>query len=81
MSIKIEPRRPLDQHSEGGWSYIRIGGKLRDDIKHIAAWANKPMQDVGADLLEQAVAVVLPTIPANAPKVTSPRVMGRVRGK
>ena len=59
--IKIERKESTTY--EGGWSYIRLGGELRANIKRIAAWAGKTSQDVGEDLLKQAVAEVLPKIP------------------
>jgi len=64
MPIKIEKKerslrwaKPAD-----GWSYIRFSGQLRDDLKRIAIWSNKGMQEVGEEILRQAVTEVLQNI-------------------
>jgi hypothetical protein len=46
-------------------SYIAIYGDLRDDIGLLAAWSGKTMQQVGYELLEQAVEEVIHKVPKN----------------
>jgi hypothetical protein len=52
MAITIEPKKT--KPPKEGHSYICIWGKLRDDIREIAAHTGRTMQDVGQDMLEQA---------------------------
>jgi hypothetical protein len=62
-----------ESQKSGGYSSINIWGQLRDDLRLIAAHTNRSLQDVGTELLSQAVAEVLPTV--------SPTNHGRVRNK
>jgi hypothetical protein len=79
MAITIEPK---EKHTyEGGASYIRITGQLREDIRLIAAWSGRKQQDVGEDLLKQAVKEVLPQIPKNQTYMERNSPRGQVRNR
>jgi hypothetical protein len=69
MAITIEPKET--KPPKGGHSYICIYGQVRDDLRTIAAHTSRTMQDVGLDLLKQAINEVMHqfTDPPDRPKL------------
>jgi TRAP-type mannitol/chloroaromatic compound transport system permease small subunit len=64
MAIKFERKAhvPVTGNKR---SYIAIFGDLREDIGTLAAWSGKTMQQVGFELLQQAVNEVIHKVPKN----------------
>jgi len=63
MAITIEKKDDVRFVDRGKCTYIRLWGEDRENIRKIAAWSGRSTQDVGEDLMRQAMAEVISKTP------------------
>jgi hypothetical protein len=79
MAITIEKKDDPSYLNRGPCTYLRLFGADRENIRRIAAWAGKSTQQVGEELMQQAIAEVLTQLPRDLQVETNKR--GEVRRK
>jgi len=59
VPITIDRKEPVHTADRGKCTYLRLWGEDRVNLQKIAAWSGRSTQDVGEDLMRQAMAEVL----------------------